>query len=64
MTTTIITTVISSLTAACVSGVIVYVKGVHKKDTAIKEGMLSLLRAEIIRQHDQIHSKAILPHLC
>lgn len=47
--TTIISTVISSLTAAVISGVIVYVKGVHKKDTAIKEGMLSLLRAEIIR---------------
>lgn len=61
MTTTIITTVISSLTAACISGVIVYVKGVHKKDTAIKEGMLSLLRAEIIRQHDKYTQRQYCP---
>ena len=45
---TIISTVISSLTAAVVSGV-------------IKEGMLSLLRAEIIRQHDKYTQRQYCP---
>ena len=58
---TIISTVISSLTAAVISGVIVYVKGVRKENTAIKEGMLSLLRAEIIRQHDKYTQRQYCP---
>ena len=43
------------------SGVIVYVKGVRKENTAIKEGMLSLLRAEIIRQHDKYTQRQYCP---
>lgn len=49
----IIEIVLSTVIPSLITGLCVYVKGVKKNNNALKEGMLSLLRAEIIRQHDK-----------
>lgn len=49
----IVKIVITALTSAVVSGMIVYLKSVRGQIKALKDGLLSLLRAEIIRSHDK-----------
>lgn len=63
--TVAVTTVVSSIVAAVVSSVISHFKS--KKETenkntkALEDGMLSLLRAEIIRQHDKYTAREYCP---
>lgn len=49
----IIEIVLGTVIPSLITGLCVYVKGVKKNNNALKEGMLSLLRAELIRQHDK-----------
>lgn len=58
---TIITVIITAIISGAASGITVYAKGVKKKTDALENGMLSLLRAEIIRQHDKYTSRLYCP---
>lgn len=58
---TIITVIITSIISGAASGITVYAKSVKKKTDALENGMLSLLRAEIIRQHDKYTSRQYCP---
>lgn len=57
----IIKIVLSTVIPSLITGLCVYVKGVKKDSNALKEGMLSLLRAELIRQHDKWSSQGYCP---
>lgn len=57
----IIEIVLSTVVPSLITGLCVYAKGVKKNNNALKEGMLSLLRAELIRQHDKWTAKDYCP---
>lgn len=44
-----------------ITGLVVYVKALKKKNTAIEDGVQCLLRAEIIRNHDKY---VVCKHYC
>ena len=58
---TIITVVVSAVVSGAITGVTVYFKGIKKRTTALEEGMLSLLRTEIIRQNDKYSDRGFCP---
>ena len=58
---TIITVFLSAVISAVITGVAVYFKGIKERTTALEQGMLSLLRAEIIRQNDKYSDRGFCP---
>lgn len=58
---TIIETVITAVVPSVITGCLVYIKSLKREDVALKNGMLSLLRAEIIRQHDKYSERKECP---
>lgn len=58
---TIITVVVSAVVSGAITGAAVYFKGIKKRTTALEEGMLSLLRTEIIRQNDKYSDRGYCP---
>ena len=58
---TVITVVITAVVSGAFSGATVYLKSKKKKYNALEKGMLSLLRAEIIRQHDKYTGRQYCP---
>lgn len=61
MEETIIKTIITVIVSSVITGVIVYAKTKGGQVKALKNGMLSLLRAEIIRQHEKWAEKGYCP---
>ena len=57
----IIKTVLTVIITAAVTGAITYARLQFKMYKALKEGLLSLLRAEIIRSHDKYTKKEYCP---
>ena len=57
----IFSTVITSLVSAFIAGAITYIITVRKAVKALKEGLLSLLRADLIRSHDKYTKKEYCP---
>lgn len=53
--------IITALITAIVSGAITYVQVVKKSVKSLKDGLLSLLRAELIRSHDKYNKKGFCP---
>lgn len=60
-TVEIIKTVLTVIITAAVTGAITYARLQFKMYKALKEGLLSLLRAEIIRSHDKYTKKEYCP---
>lgn len=60
-TAEIIKTVLTVIITASVTGTITYLGVQVKMFKALKEGLLSLLRAEIIRSHDKYTKKEFCP---
>ena len=56
-----VTTVVSSIVTAVVTGAIAHFKSRKRNTKALENGMLSLLRAEIIRQHDKYTERECCP---
>lgn len=52
---------VSAVVPSVVTGCLVYVKSQKKEDSALKSGILSLLRAEIIRQNDKYIERGYCP---
>lgn len=57
----IIKIILGALIPSLITGLSVYAKGLKKKNKALENGMLSLLRAEIIRQHDKYTDRQCCP---
>lgn len=57
----IIKIIITAIVSAAVTGAITYVGIVKQAVKSLKEGLLSLLRAEIIRSHDKYTKKGFCP---
>ena len=53
--------ILTALITAIVSGAITYVQVVKKSVKSLKDGLLSLLRAELIRSHDKYNKKGFCP---
>ena len=53
--------VITAVVSAAVTGAVTYMSMVRKAVKALKDGLLSLLRAEIIRSHDKYMKKGFCP---
>lgn len=53
--------VLSTVIPSVCTGLIVYVKQVKKRNSALENGVLSLLRTEIIRQHDKWTNRGYCP---
>ena len=60
-TAEIIKTVLTVVITAAITGAITYARLQVKMYKALKEGLLSLLRAEIIRSHDKYMRKGYCP---
>lgn len=61
MTNEIIKIILGALIPSLITGLSVYANGLKKKNKALENGMLSLLRAEIIRQHDKYTDRQYCP---
>ena len=61
VTAIIITAVISTSVSATITALIGNLKSSHKKTKAIQDGLQSLLRAEIIRQHEKYTERGDCP---
>ena len=65
MVNTIITVAVTTVVTSIVTGIISHFKSKKKQYTkntkALENGMLSLLRAEIIRQHDKYTARECCP---
>ena len=57
----IIQIVATAVITAVVTGLITYVKVVKTSVKSLKDGLLSLLRAELIRSHDKYTRKGFCP---
>lgn len=57
----IIKIILGTLIPSLITGLSVYANGLKKKNKALENGMLSLLRAEIIRQHDKYTDRQCCP---
>ena len=57
----IIKIILGALIPSLITGLSVYANGLKKKNKALENGMLSLLRAEIIRQHDKYTDRQCCP---
>ena len=58
---TAITVIVTAIVSGAITGITVSLKSQKKKIDALKNGMLSLLRAEIIRQHDKYMDRKCCP---
>ena len=57
----IIKIILGALIPSLITGLSVYANSLKKKNKALENGMLSLLRAEIIRQHDKYTDRQCCP---
>lgn len=53
--------ILGAVIPSVITGLSVYANGLKRKNKALENGMLSLLRAEIIRQHDKYTDKKYCP---
>ena len=53
--------VLTALISAVVTGALTYVSVIRQSIKSLKEGLLSLLRAELIRSHDKYIKKGFCP---
>lgn len=58
---TAISIIVTAIVSGAITGITVFFKGQKKKTEALENGMLSLLRAEIIRQHDKYTDRKCCP---
>lgn len=61
MTNEILKIILSTVIPSIITGLSVYANGLKRKNKALENGMLSLLRAEIIRQNDKWTEKGYCP---
>lgn len=61
ITAIIITAVISTTISATITALIGNLKGARTKNRAIQDGLQSLLRAEVIRQHEKYTERGFCP---
>lgn len=61
MKSEIIKIILSTIIPSMITGLCVYANSLKKKNKALENGMLSLLRAEIIRQHDKYTDRKCCP---
>ena len=61
MTNEVLKIVLGTIIPSLITGLGTYVISVRKKTKALENGMLSLLRAEIIRQHDKYTARECCP---
>lgn len=59
--TTAITAIVSAICGALAGALIKGFKDTHKKNAAIKGGLQSLLRGEIIKQHEKYTERGFCP---
>lgn len=59
--TTIITAAVSAVVGAVVGAVIKNIKGSHRKQKAIMSGLQSMLRGEIVKQHEKYTERGYAP---
>lgn len=61
MTNEIWKIILSAIIPSVITGLSAYVIGIKRKNKALENGMLSLLRAEIIRQNDKYTARKYCP---
>lgn len=44
-----------------ITGLVAYIKAMHRRNTALEDGVQCLLRAEIIRMHDKYTARGYCP---
>lgn len=59
--TTAITAIVSAVAGAAIAGIIKTLKGNHKKQKAIMAGLQSILRGEIVKQHEKYTERGVCP---
>lgn len=59
--TTAITAIVSAVIGAAVAGIIKTIKSGHKKQKAIMSGLQSILRGEIVKQHEKYTERGYAP---
>ena len=61
MTNEILKIILGAIIPSIITGLGTYAISIRKKNKALENGMLSLLRAEIIRQHDKYTARKYCP---
>ena len=61
ITAIVVTAIITAVVSATITGLLTYFAMVRKIVKSLKDGLLSLLRAELIRSHDKYSKKGFCP---
>lgn len=59
--TTIITAIVSAVVGVVVGAAVKGIKTTHKRNEAVRRGLQSILRGEIIKQHEKYMEKEFCP---